>query len=159
MTGAKFQRPKWVSICQWRLLSGTNILRVLNLRDGEAAYLREQGRFPFYCYASYTMCLAVYIASDYELPEIGWDESDPKFFVEIIDSHEARIDKHLKLPNVAYARSNQGCGCGFLKPVDMPEELLEPNELKEFQANYDALASYVQNMKKSGASCEIYVCW
>ena len=105
------------------------------------------------------MCLAVYIASDHGLPEIDWDESDPKFYVEIIDGRERKIDKHLKLPNVAYAGSNQGCGCGFRKRTDMPEELLEPNELEESQANYNALASYVENMKKSGASCEIYVCW
>ena len=105
------------------------------------------------------MCLAVYIASDHELPEIDWDESDPKFYVEIIDGREAKIDRHLKLPHVAYAGSSQGCGCGFRKPVDMPEELLAPGESEESQANYDALASYIENMQKSGASCEIYVCW
>ena len=27
------------------------------------------------------MCLAVYIASDHGLPEIDWDESDPKFLI------------------------------------------------------------------------------
>ena len=105
------------------------------------------------------MCLAVYIASDHELPEIDWDELDPKFYVEIIDAHEEKIDRHLRLPYVAYAGSNHGCGCGFRKPVDMPEEYLEPGELEESQANYNALASYLENMKKSGASCEIYVCW
>ena len=105
------------------------------------------------------MCLAVYIANDHELPEIDWDESNPKFYVEIIDGRGEKIDKHLKLPNVAYAGSNQGCGCGFRKPIDTPEELLEPNELEESQANYNALASYIENMKKPAASCEIYVCW
>jgi hypothetical protein len=105
------------------------------------------------------MCLAVYIASDHELPEISWDETDPQFYVEIIDSHEEKIDRHLTLPQVAYAGSNQGCGCGFLKPIDMPEELLEPNELEESQLNYNALASYIADLRKTGASCEIYVCW
>lgn len=105
------------------------------------------------------MCLAVYIASNHELPEIEWDESDPGFYVEIIDGRESKMDKHLKLPNVAYAGSNQGCGCGFLKPIDVPEALLEPDELEESQANYDALASYMENLLKSGACCEIYACW
>ena len=105
------------------------------------------------------MCLAVYIASDHELPEIGWDESDPKFHVEIIDGSDEKMDKHLKLPNVAYLGSHQGCGCGFRKPINIPEDLLEPNELEESQADYNALASYIKNLQNSGASCEIYACW
>jgi len=105
------------------------------------------------------MCLAVYIASDHELPEISWDESNPQFYVETIEGREGKIDRHLTLSHVAYAGSNQGCGCGFNKPIDMPEELLEPKELEEAQSNYDALADYIKKLKKLGASFEIYVCW
>ena len=105
------------------------------------------------------MCLAVYIASDHELPEIPWDDSDPQFYIEIIDQHAAKIDRHLTPPYVAYAGSNQGCGCGFIKPVDIPEEFLEPKELEESQSNYDALANYIARLNEFGASCEIYVCW
>ena len=105
------------------------------------------------------MCLAVYIASNHELPEIPWDESAPQFYVVNIDGHEERIDKHLTLPNVAYAGSNQGCGCGFIKPIDVPVEYLQPNELEESQSNYVALAIYIEKLKESGAACEMYVCW
>lgn len=105
------------------------------------------------------MCLVVYIASDQELPEIPWDASSPQFHVDVIDDREKAINRHLTLPHVAYAGSNQGCGCGFRKPVDMPEEFLEPDELEESQANYNALASYIANLQKYGASLEIYACW
>ena len=105
------------------------------------------------------MCLVVYIASDRELPEIPWDASSPQFHVEAIDDCEKAINRHLTLPHVAYAGTNQGCGCGFRKPTDMPEEFLEPDELEETQANYNALASYIASLQKSGASFEIYACW
>lgn len=98
------------------------------------------------------MCLAVYIASDHELPLIAWDESAPSFYIDEL-STDGDVKKQFTLPEVAYAGSHEGCGCGFLKDGAVGEELEDVDE------NYHKLASYIKGLQTKGASIQLFSCW
>lgn len=55
--------------------------------------------------------MLIYIASDFFLSTIDWDENDPKFYVQ--REQEADIKKKFTKQNIYYIGSSQGCGCGF----------------------------------------------
>ena len=99
------------------------------------------------------MCLAVYIASDKTLPLIKWDKEKPAFNVVPLSKYENRVQKHFRLPFIAYAGSHEGCGCGFLK------DGVEGEDLEIVQSNYNSLVKYIHNLKDQGARIEIYSCW
>ncbi|MCU7933193.1 MAG: hypothetical protein KZQ90_20560 [Candidatus Thiodiazotropha sp. (ex Codakia rugifera)] len=99
------------------------------------------------------MCLAVYIASDHTLPLVEWNEKEPKFNVVPINKSEKIVKKQFNLPNIVYAGSHVGCGCGFFKDGEVGEELAQ------VQATYDALVSYLQDLISQGADIEIFSCW
>ena len=61
------------------------------------------------------MCLAVYVASDVELPLITWDDADRRFYVSELSSREQEVKKQFSLPRVHYAGTRPGCGCGCFK--------------------------------------------
>lgn len=98
------------------------------------------------------MCLAVYIASDHELPIIAWDETSPAFYT--IDlSKDSGVKRQFTLTNVAYAGSSEGCGCGFSKDGEVGEELATVEE------NYRRLADYIKGLQAAGASIQLFSCW
>lgn len=98
------------------------------------------------------MCLAVYIASSIELPTTKWDKSAPAFYLEAVPARE-KVRNQFSLPNVYYAGSHEGCGCGFFKEGETDEEL----EIR--QSNYSSLAKYIRSAQEKGAYIEIFACW
>ena len=61
--------------------------------------------------------------------------------------------KQFRHPNVVYAGSHQGCGCGFFKDGETGEDLML------VQANYDSLVRYLNEQINDGANIEIFSCW
>jgi hypothetical protein len=98
------------------------------------------------------MCLAVYIASNQVLPLIAWDETSPAFYIGEF-SADCGVKRQFTLPNVAYAGSNGGCGCGFSKDGEIGEELEVVRE------NYRQLASYITDLQARGASIQLFCSW
>lgn len=59
------------------------------------------------------MCIAVYIASDYALPTIGWDEAKPAFHVMPLEFPVGNLRQYFSKPILYSVGSHHGCGCGF----------------------------------------------
>ena len=98
------------------------------------------------------MCLAVYLGSDHPVQEIAWDKERPAFYLqEAAASEPAR--RQFAGEYVYYAGSHQGCGCGFSKDGEPPEELAR------CQANYDALAKVLGSAMQQGARLQLFTCW
>jgi len=100
------------------------------------------------------MCLAVYIASDANLPLIGWDEKTPAFNVAPVRDDERLVTKQFTKRNVAYAGSYQGCSCGFV--IDPDDSPWEEDELCERSVRQ--LGDYIEALLPSG-TVELYTCW
>lgn len=98
------------------------------------------------------MCLAVYVASSIELPSIKWEKTAPAFYLKPARSRDT-VRRQFSLPNVYYAGSHEGCGCGFLKD-GVPDE-----ESEIYRANYRALADCIRTAKHRGAAIELFSCW
>lgn len=98
------------------------------------------------------MCLAVYLGSDHPVEEISWNKESPAFYVEEVNASEP-VRKQFSGKYVYYAGSHEGCGCGFSKDGEPPEELAI------CQANYDALGAVIRTATQYGAKVQIFTCW
>jgi hypothetical protein len=98
------------------------------------------------------MCLAIYVASDHELPTSEWDKDRPAFYLEPLSRAEA-VRKRFRYEQVYYAGSHEGCGCGFSK------DGLEDDEIDEHQRNYLALGQIVRDALAKDAKIQIFTCW
>jgi len=99
------------------------------------------------------MCLAVYIASDRELPLLPWNDEKWAFWVGELVEDDAAVRGQFSLPNVRYVGSDAGCGCGFFKPAHNDQEL------PEAERNYSDLAAYLTPLIATSASIELFACW
>ncbi len=96
------------------------------------------------------MCLAVYIASDRELPLKAFDPVAPAFNVKPLTSHEDSVRQQFSLPHVVYAGAQTSCACGFV------EESEDDREASE--ASRADFVKYLESALRSGA-VEIFTCW
>ena len=99
------------------------------------------------------MCLALYIASDIEIPRVAHNNRIPRFYVCDLGAEDILVKKQFCLPNVAYAGSNEGCGCGFFK------DGLEGEVFELAQENYYSLAHLVAALKLKGGKVALFACW
>ena len=99
------------------------------------------------------MCLAVYIASNKQLPLIPWVEKDPSFCVIELAKNENGVKKQFSLEHVYYVGSHEGCGCGFFKEGEVGEELAK------VEGNYNNLSTYILNAKENNSRIELFSCW
>lgn len=98
------------------------------------------------------MCLAVYLGSSLPLDVGSWDKENPKFYLE--RAAETELPRRRSIGKyLYYAGSHEGCGCGFSKDGEPPEELIK------CQKNYDALASILDEALEKGAKLQIFTCW
>jgi hypothetical protein len=99
------------------------------------------------------MCLAVYLATDKEIPEIKWNSTSPDFHVKR-ENNRRKILNRMVSKSLYYIGSNEGCGCGFLL-----EGIVEASEQWEAKKeNYRAFARYLYlNLKDE--TVKIFVCW
>lgn len=100
------------------------------------------------------MCLAVYIASDHELPLVPWEDKRPSFYIAELSYHDKAVCRQFTLPNIRYVGSDAGCGCGFIK-----DGVADEQEMIETEENYARLAAYASDLKEHGAAIQIFSCW
>ena len=104
------------------------------------------------------MCMAVYIASDLPLPLIAWNERTPAFHTaELCGSDVEPVPGQCSQPDVVYAGSYEGCGCGFFKFEHA--EYAEPEELQACRESLSQLAAYVAELLRQDGSVELFACW
>lgn len=101
------------------------------------------------------MCLAVYLASSVKLPELGWNEQSPDFYVERLDRLEEEVRRQIPrpLPYLYYVGSFDGCGCGFIRDGEIGDELEKRNSM------YRKLAAYLKDALSSDADLILSSCW
>jgi hypothetical protein len=98
------------------------------------------------------MCLAVYIASDAELPLIPFVEGTSPIHVQI-DPPET-VPLGLQRKHVVYIGAHEGCGCGFFTGG------LEPGSVEHVAAmrSLGALAEYVASVARR-SDLDMFACW
>jgi hypothetical protein len=57
--------------------------------------------------------MMIYVASDYPLPTLAWDETRPCFHVTELSARDEPVRRQFSKPCVYYAGSHERCGCGF----------------------------------------------
>ncbi|WP_242342951.1 hypothetical protein [Anaeromyxobacter terrae] len=102
------------------------------------------------------MCIAVYLSSPSPLPLVPWREENPGFYVDEVQGDDA-VHSHFTWPNVYYAGSHEGCGCGFAYN-QMPNHLQEPDDEVRRRASVAALRQYVTEATAVGP-VQLYACW
>ena len=96
------------------------------------------------------MCLGVFLASEFELPEVAWSPARPGFSVAPISEYEEPVRRQFSRPRVYYLGSHTRCGCGFSAD--------EEGEPAERRRSLEALAAYVSAARERGL-VELFVCW
>jgi hypothetical protein len=97
------------------------------------------------------MCLSIHIASDLPLPVSTWNSDARAFYLEAVPV-DAPVRARFSLPNVYFAGSHLGCGCGFIRYEN-------DDERDKTQANYTALAGVIRDVLSPASSVEIFTCW
>jgi hypothetical protein len=95
--------------------------------------------------------LSVHIASDAPLPVSTWTPDARAFYLEAV-AEDAPVRVRFSVPNVYFAGSHLGCGCGFQKYED-------DDERDKTQANYTALADVIRDVLSHTSSVEVFTCW
>lgn len=104
------------------------------------------------------MCMMVYVASDYLLPILEWDEARPGFYVAELTDRDEPVRRQFSKPCVYYAGSHEGCGCGF--QYGQYEELQgDPTELAATRESRRRLAEFVALALQHQAEVELFACW
>ena len=102
------------------------------------------------------MCLAVYIASDVQLPLVGWDENKPSFHVaELNGEYDEKVRVQFSKPFVYYVGSHTNCGCGFAFSGFIKDE----DNMAEVSQSMKQLSNYLSEVTQEYGVIELYVCW
>jgi hypothetical protein len=97
------------------------------------------------------MCLSVHIASSASPPVSTWNPDARAFYLEPAPI-DAPVRERFSLPNVYFAGTHLGCGCGFTRYEN-------DDERDKTQANYTALAGVIRDALSQSSSVEIFICW
>lgn len=107
------------------------------------------------------MCLALFVASDHELPLIPWDEAAPAFNVQPLSEHDGKVlTTHFSKRHARYLGGHSGCSCGFRYSAQASgddADAVRENELG--RASVAALRAYLQKAIETVGPLELYVCW
>ena len=104
------------------------------------------------------MCMLVYVASDYQLPTLAWDENHPNFHVSELSAREEPVRRQFSKPCVYYVGSHQGCGCGF--QYGQYEELEDdPAEITAARDSRQRLAEFLAVALQHQAEVQLFACW
>jgi len=109
------------------------------------------------------MCFTLYIGSKTALPKILWNKEHPRFNTRDLEDYEKNIPGCFSYPEVVYAGSDQGCGCGFRHalltgaewfPVISEDDQVTDKARKNHQDLFDFITSNIKDVK-----FEIFACW
>ena len=100
------------------------------------------------------MCWALYLASDFEIPRIPWDDTTRRLALLPLAASNDVILAKFSVPNVAYVCSHNGCGCGFMDDSESCGDGLR-QRLSVLGELHELLAS----MRGLGAKIEMFLCW
>lgn len=102
------------------------------------------------------MCMMVYVASDYPLPALAWDQARPNFHVIELDDREEPVRCRFSKPYVYYVGSHEGCGCGFQYGEYTG---FEEADLAQRQASRRCLAEFLAVALQHQLEVELFACW
>jgi hypothetical protein len=98
--------------------------------------------------------LMVYVASDYPLPSLAWDEARPAFHVAELPEADEPVRGQFSEPHVYAVGSHEGCGCGFqYGQYDGSDDDPAARDSRRRLAAYLAVALQHQS------AVELYACW
>src|SRR5262245_2730047 len=102
------------------------------------------------------MCMMVYIASDYALPTLAWEQTRPRFHVTELSERDEPVRRQFSKPYVYYAGSHEGCGCG-LQFGEYPG--YEEADLADKQESRRRFAEFLSVALQHQPVVEVYACW
>jgi len=103
------------------------------------------------------MCLLVFIASDYELSTLPWEQAQPRFHVTELTERDEAVRRKFSKPHVYYAGSHEGCGCGF--QYGEYEGYEEEADLPDKKNSRRRLAEYLAVALQHQTAVELFACW
>ncbi len=107
------------------------------------------------------MCNFLFVAADWELPALDWDESARGVHVRELGDNAAIVRNWLTKGFVYEIGSRHGCGCLFALDRDWlaleDEDLL--NEWRESREDFRKLAEYLDHAIKLAGPVETYSGW
>jgi hypothetical protein len=104
------------------------------------------------------MCIMVYLAADWPLREVAWNDASPAFYTAPLAPDEECVRRQFSKPHLIYAGSYEGCGCGF-QLGEHPFEYLEPGEISQRRKSLRDFAAYLRDELPRVGSLEVFVCW
>ncbi len=104
------------------------------------------------------MCMMVYIAADFPLRVVAWNQADPAFYTKPLASDEERVRGQFSKPHLVYAGSYEGCGCGF-QLGEYPIEYSEPDEISQRRRSLLEFAAYLRGELTRVGAVELFACW
>lgn len=103
------------------------------------------------------MCVMVYIASDYPLPIMAWDQDNPRFHTADLSKQDETVRGHFSKPYVYYVGSHERCGCGFQWGEN--EESEDEDDLPAKQESRRRLVEFLAGALQDQPAVEVYACW
>lgn len=100
------------------------------------------------------MCYMLYLGSDVPLPTSEWEEDSPAFYLSCDEEEIKDAKPHFTKPEVYYAGSHEGCGCGFF--FDKNDE---PEDYEIRKSSVRELVKMLQQALQSSSSVELLVTW
>jgi hypothetical protein len=104
------------------------------------------------------MCMMVYVASDYPLPTLAWDEARPGFHVAELSDRDEPVGRQFSKPCVYYVGSHEGCGCGFQYGQYEGIEV-DPAELTAARDSRRRLSEFLAVALQHQSVVELFACW
>ncbi len=105
------------------------------------------------------MCYALYIGTESPCETTKWDEYNRKFYIEGLHSRDKCVLENFTKPNVYYAGSWQGCGCGFFSEPEWTETAEELEEIENTKRCISDLAGFLSKKLENTNEIELFVCW
>ncbi len=103
------------------------------------------------------MCMMVYVASDYPLPILAWDQDNPRFHTADLSKQHEPVRRHFSKPCVYYVGSHERCGCGFQWGESEGDE--DQDDLPAKQESRRRLAEFLAGALQEQPTVEVYSCW
>ena len=105
------------------------------------------------------MCYALFIASEKPIQLRSRNKYEPGFYVTDLPERKETVIAQFSKPNVYYAGSHEGCGCGFVYDDLSPDakDAFTENELAK-QSVRD-LVEFLNSELQKGNDLELFFCW